>query len=428
MIKIKIQKKFRHIKAILSALLVTAIAAAALPVTANAAERQIGDVNNDGFTTSLDSFIAQRCSVGLDSLSSDDFVFADCNNDGIITSLDAFIISRYAVELTDTILQVPSKLTLNCGDRSDLNAKFVSQFDFSGVTLTYKTDGAKSTDGSGYTVLQITNNGIVKAFHPGTSVVTVNSSNGFTAKCTVTVKNEAERETITVGSNTLNVTKQMQTYNDAYNTTDDFTKLDGLIVHSTATPGAKASSWYSAWNKPDTNVAVHAFLDDEGVYQYLPYEQIAWHAGSPCNQTYIDFEICEPSGFSYVNNIITGYNVRQQQAYFDKIWTNSTVYAAYLCKTYNLSADDILSHAEAGKMGIATGHADPDHWFTLHGKTMDDFRNDVRTLMKNSISVSGSEALATLPQSSGSSFFEDNPDISPYDMFDVWGDSTHSLK
>lgn len=411
-------------KIIAAAIAVTAIATGTL--TAAAEERPLGDVNGDYKVTAIDSLYILKYIAGNKSFNETAKKYADFNKDGQITMSDAVAIQRYATNNAPIELSVPSTLTLHCGDRTDLNAVITPSNQMGNITFSYSLDGALSTDGTGYTVLKMTNSGKIKAFHPGTSTVTVKASNGLTAKCKVTVSDETTTQTLNIAGNTLRVTKQIMTKNDAYNFTNDFTAIDGLVVHSTATPGATADSWYSVWNKPGTNVAVHAFLDDDGVYQYLPFEQIAWHAGSPCNQTYIDFEICEPSGFKYDNNIITGYNVSQQQAYFNKVWKNATVYSAYLCKTYDLTANDILSHAEAGKKGIATNHGDPDHWFTLHNKTMKNFRNDVAALLRvsSSISISDEEAMKELPERSGTDFFEQNPDLTPFDMFKVWGDDS----
>ena len=341
-----------------------------------------GDVDQNGELDSYDALLILRCSVGFKDIKKKFLKNADYDEDGQITSLDSLLTLVEYVNAQPPVIKFPD-LTVACGDRFYFDAKIVPPSEGIGVTFEYETDDAESTDGSGEWVLDFTNTGKVKAHHPGKSVVTVTASNGLTAKCTVTVVDQITKQTIHVGDNTLNVTKHIMTKNDAYNETDDFEKLDGIVIHSTATPGVMADRWYKAWNKPNTDAAVHAFLDDKGVYQYLPFEQIAWHAGKPCNRTYIDFEICEPSGFYYSNNVMTDYDVKAQQDYFDKIWKNATIYTAYLCTKYGLSSDDILSHAEVGRLGIGTNHGDPDHWFIKHNKTMDGFRKEVKRLMNS---------------------------------------------
>ena len=422
----------RNFKIAASSLLTAATLMLSVAVSASAdSARVIGDVNNDGFVTASDAILVLRHSVKATTLSDKNLVYADFDKNGDVNVTDALQILRHSVG-ADKIpsIYVPSQLTLQCGDRSDLEIVVTPS---NSITVSYSLDNAISTDGSGEHVLEITNLGKIKAYHPGQSVVTVKASNGQTFKCTVTVQNSATTQTVTDGGNNLKITKQIMTRNDCYKYSDDY-DIQGIVVHSTATPGVKAATWYSAWNKSyekgeiNTEVCVHAFLDDEGVYQYLPYEQQGWHVGGSANRTHIGFEICEPSGFHYSNNIISGYNVNAQQPYFDKIWKNATTYCAYLCNEYDLSVDSIISHKEANTLGLGSAHGDPDHWFILHGKTMNDFRNSVKALLRNPSGVTVGESIV-LPdidiQSSGNQF--DNT-IPEFDMFDVWGDNSRSLR
>jgi hypothetical protein len=150
----------------------------------------------------------------------------------------------------------------------------------------------------------------------------------------------------------------------------------GIMVHSTATPGVMAAAWFSRWNKSykagETNrqVCVHAFLDDKEIWQYLPWDHRGWHAGGSANDTHIGFEICEPSGFKYVNNVMTGYNVASQEAYFRKVWKNAVELCVYLCKLYGLNETNIICHSEGYKEGIASNHADVMHWFVRPDRAM----------------------------------------------------------
>lgn len=422
----------KHFNALLAALLTATIltSASALTVTADST-RQMGDVNNDGKVTVFDSLIAQRHILKLLLLTEEDASYADLDGSGRLDITDCIEILRIAVGYeSQNTLYVPSEITLQCGDRTDLNIKVPSD---SGITYKYSLDNAISNDSSGEPVLKITNTGKIKAHHPGKSVVTVKLSNGTSKKCTVYVENKTTSQTITVGNNSLNITKKLMTNNDCYNTEDDYT-IKGIVVHSTATPGVKAAEWYPMWNlsyekgQTDREVCVHAFLDDEGVYQYLPYELVGWHVGGAANRSHIGFEICEPSGFYYYNNVISGYNVSAQQKYFDKIWKNATTYCAYLCNEYNLSVDNVISHKEANDLGLGTAHGDPDHWFKLHGKTMNDFRNSVRALLKNSSGVTVGDSFEVYEpdiQSSGNPFADGEP---INDMFTVWGDNSRSLR
>ena len=42
----------------------------------------------------------------------------------------------------------------------------------------------------------------------------------------------------------------------------------------------------------------------------------------------------------------------------------------------------ILGHNEAHIRGMASNHADPEHWMRRHGTSMNDYRNDVNELLK----------------------------------------------
>ncbi len=342
-----------------------------------------GDVDGDGEVTSGDALKILRHSASLEKLHSKLIPFADMDSDGVVTSSDALEALRKYVDVTPPVISFPSEITARCGDRIDIEAKMTPAALYSGIKFEYtlgddlSDDGLTDAYGRRFRVLDYTNTGKIKAFHPGTSTITATASNGMKAVCNVTVSDTVTVKTISSGNTSLTITSHLMTYNDCYNEEDDFTDLQGVVVHSTATPGVNAARWYDLWNQPETNVAVHSFLDDEGVYNYLPYDQIGWHAGSPANQHYLDFEICEPGGFSYVNNVVTGYDVYEQQEYFDKIWANAALYTAYLCSMNGFTEQNVISHGEAGRMGIGTNHGDPDHWFVLHNRTMDDFRNEV---------------------------------------------------
>lgn len=162
----------------------------------------------------------------------------------------------------------------------------------------------------------------------------------------------------------------------------------GIMVHSTATPGVMAADWFSRWNKSykagETNrqVAVHAFVDDKGVWQYLPWNHRGWHAGGAANNTHIGFEICEPGGFSYgKGSAMVGYNVSKNEAYFRKAWQNAVELCVMLCRQYDLREEDIICHSEGANRRIASNHADVMHWFPKHGESMNSFRAAVKVAL-----------------------------------------------
>lgn len=167
-------------------------------------------------------------------------------------------------------------------------------------------------------------------------------------------------------------------------------KPKAILVHSTGAANTALSRYVQPddgklgknkynndWNRSGLNTCVHAFvgkLADGSIatYQTLPYDYRSWGCGSgkkgSYNDSHIQFEICEDNG--------------KDKDYFKKVWKESVEFCAYLCKEYNLKPADIVSHAEAYRLGYATNHGDADSYFKKYGKTMNDFRSDVMKEMK----------------------------------------------
>jgi LysM repeat protein len=162
----------------------------------------------------------------------------------------------------------------------------------------------------------------------------------------------------------------------------------GIMVHSTAAPGVMAAAWFDRWNRSykagetARQVSVHAFVDNMEVWQYLPWDQRAWHAAGAANDTHIAFELCEPSGHTYASGgQMVGYDAARHEPYFRAMWQNAVALCVRLCRQFNLSTQNIIGHFEGFKMGIANNHADPGHWFPRHGESMDTFRAAVGTAL-----------------------------------------------
>lgn len=183
-----------------------------------------------------------------------------------------------------------------------------------------------------------------------------------------------------------NLKTKFMTRNDCYTANRKITPK-GIMVHSTATPGVMAGAWFSRWNKSyrageiNRQVCVHAFLDDKEIWQYLPWNHRGWHAGGAANNSHIGFEICEPAGHSFQGSRMVGYDVKKNEAYFRAAWKNAVALCVFLCNEYGLTEKDIIGHAEGHRQGIASNHADPDHWFPQHGESMDSFRAAVKTVL-----------------------------------------------
>ncbi|GAA0493232.1 hypothetical protein IRB23M11_23850 [Alkalibacterium sp. m-11] len=68
-------------------------------------------------------------------------------------------------------------------------------------------------------------------------------------------------------------------------------------------------------------------------------------------------------------------------SYFNAVYKEAVELCVHLCKLYKLTEKDIIGHYEGHQRGIASNHADPRHWFSRHGKSMNTFRADVKKLL-----------------------------------------------
>lgn len=171
----------------------------------------------------------------------------------------------------------------------------------------------------------------------------------------------------------------------------------GIMVHSTGANNPNLRRYLAPddgkigvntggnhWNQalPDgQQKCVHAFIGKlangtVATYQTLPWNMRGWHAGGTANNTHIGFEICE-DGLT-------------DSAYFARVYQEAVELTAYLCKLYNLNplADGVvIGHYEGYQRGIASNHADPGHWFTKFGKSMNTFRNDVNNKLNENTTL-----------------------------------------
>lgn len=163
-----------------------------------------------------------------------------------------------------------------------------------------------------------------------------------------------------------------------------------IIVHSTAVGYKSKDVLFNSWNKYDA-LSVHGMVDDVSSYKTLPFDILGYHVGKKGNTKTIGFEICEPKNIAYANANHTKidtvkYNPKDSAniADFNKRWNNAVEMAVSMCKETGLSADKVISHKEGYAKGIASNHGDPEHWFSIFGKTMDDFRADVKKELNKS--------------------------------------------
>lgn len=152
-----------------------------------------------------------------------------------------------------------------------------------------------------------------------------------------------------------------------------------LIIHSTGSPIPSKEDLFRRWNKADAQLSIHAAADGDGVLITLPLNLRGWHVGELGNGETVGLEICEGPRIRYLGGETidqTKYNPKDPEniAWFERCWENALAGAAYICRETGLPTYCAISHAEAYKMGLASNHGDPEHWFRLFGKTMDGFR------------------------------------------------------
>ena len=118
----------------------------------------------------------------------------------------------------------------------------------------------------------------------------------------------------------------------------------GVMVHSTGVAQPDLNVFVRAWNKPGVEVAVHAIVSQEGIYQCLPWDCRGWHAGGAANNTHIGFEICEPAGHTYRGGTMVGYDAGKNAPYFDTVYRSAVELTAMLCAAYGLDplADGVV--------------------------------------------------------------------------------------
>lgn len=180
------------------------------------------------------------------------------------------------------------------------------------------------------------------------------------------------------------------TKNDCYKKAQKMTPA-GIVVHSTGANNPYLKRYVDApdevgvnaygnhWNNPASvmgrSVCVHSFIGYDKnkvvkVANILPYNYCCWGVGSGSkgsynySPAYIQFEMCE-------DGLI-------DKAYMEAVYKVAVEYCVYLCKKFNLSVNNIVSHKEAHALGYGSNHGDPNNWWDRYGRTMNDFRAAVK--------------------------------------------------
>ena len=174
-------------------------------------------------------------------------------------------------------------------------------------------------------------------------------------------------------------------------------KVTGLMLHSVGVGQPRAEVFINRWNNPEVAVCVHAFAQADGkVYQTLPWDYKAWHAGGLANSYYsagvrcgyVGVEMTEPASLHYTGSgsSFTDSDPAATRTFLNEVFHVAVELFAQLCKKYSLDPmRDIISHAEGHRMGIASDHDDPDALWSRYpelGLSMDRFRSAVKTRME----------------------------------------------
>ena len=160
-----------------------------------------------------------------------------------------------------------------------------------------------------------------------------------------------------------------------------------LMLHSAGCAQPDADVFFRAWNKPNVQKAVHAFIDANtgDVHQFLEWNYRGWHSGGTANNTHIGVEMCESGYIQYTGaNTFDVLNRTRAVADCVRAYHSAVELFAYLCEMWQLDpVTNICSHKEGYELGIATNHGDPEHYWKGLGMnyTMDTFRQNVYDLI-----------------------------------------------
>lgn len=173
-----------------------------------------------------------------------------------------------------------------------------------------------------------------------------------------------------------------------------YINIEGSVNHSIGCPQPSVEIMYRLMNNGSVSWGVNAILGDfdrgEGkIILVMPYNTRPWGCGNgrygSWNNTRIQWEVCEPSGFTYSGGNMIGYDVAKNQPYFDRMWKMLVCWNVYVCDLLGFDASHIADHAESYKAGYGCNHGDLGHWLPKHGKSMDMLREEVDSILKEKV-------------------------------------------
>jgi len=133
----------------------------------------------------------------------------------------------------------------------------------------------------------------------------------------------------------------------------------GIVVHSTATPGATAENEYQYFNRAYRGASAHYFVDWQQIIRTIPEDEVAWHAGKTANALYLSVEMCEPRG--------------HRPAQFEEVWRRTVWLVADACVRYGWCVHrHVFSHRQISLLYRETTHVDPHGYLERYGRTWED--------------------------------------------------------
>jgi len=146
----------------------------------------------------------------------------------------------------------------------------------------------------------------------------------------------------------------------------------GIVIHSTACPGATAQNIRDSFNRPDSaKASAHYAVDWNGAIRMIPDSEMAWHAGPTANRQYLSVELCETD----------------DPVKFDAAWRNLIDLVTYICRRYGWDTGPIWSHRGISQAYHDTDHTDPIGYLASYGKTWDDLLADIESELKGGNTV-----------------------------------------
>ncbi len=146
----------------------------------------------------------------------------------------------------------------------------------------------------------------------------------------------------------------------------------GVQVHSVGCKGTTRDRWRK-WNNATISKCASAIIDTRGIMQCLDWDVRPWLSGSGkngnANDTHVGFEMCEPK---------TSEDTPEAAAY---LYGCALYLCTELCRDYGIHPANIQTHCELHRLGLASNHADVNHWWGKSGTswqyyTMDRLRRE----------------------------------------------------